>query len=57
MDEPTGNLDSVAEAEVMAVLKELHRQGKTVILVTHSSEIADRADHLVRVRDGLVEAA
>ncbi len=55
MDEPTGNLDSSAEAEVMAVLEELNRQGKTVILVTHSGEIAARANHLVRVRDGLLE--
>jgi putative ABC transport system ATP-binding protein len=55
MDEPTGNLDSAAEAEVLAVLEELNRQGKTVILVTHSSEIAARAGNLVRVRDGLIE--
>jgi putative ABC transport system ATP-binding protein len=55
MDEPTGNLDSAAEAEVMSVLEDLNRQGKTVILVTHSSEIAARAGNLVRVRDGMVE--
>ena len=55
MDEPTGNLDSDAEAEVMATLESLNRQGKTVILVTHSSEIAARARNLVRVRDGLIE--
>ncbi len=57
MDEPTGNLDSEAEAEVMTVLESLNCQGKTVILVTHSGEIASRADHRVRVRDGLIEAA
>ena len=57
MDEPTGNLDSVAEAEVMAVLEELNRQGKTVVLVTHSHEIAARAGFLVEVRDGLIAAA
>jgi len=55
MDEPTGNLDSAAEAEVMAVLEDLNRKGKTVILVTHSSEIAARAGHLVRVRDGNID--
>jgi putative ABC transport system ATP-binding protein len=55
MDEPTGNLDSAAEAEVLATLESLNRQGKTVILVTHSSEIAARAGNLVRVRDGLIE--
>ena len=55
MDEPTGNLDSTAEAEVLAVLEELNRNGKTVILVTHSGEIAARAGNLVKVRDGLIE--
>ncbi len=55
MDEPTGNLDSAAEAEVMAVLEELNRGGKTLILVTHSNEIAARAGNLIRVRDGLIE--
>jgi putative ABC transport system ATP-binding protein len=57
MDEPTGNLDSAAEGEVMAVLEELNRQGKTVILVTHSSEISARVGNLVRVRDGLIDAS
>ena len=55
MDEPTGNLDSEAEAEVMSVLEALNRQGKTIILVTHSNEIAARAEHLILVRDGQVD--
>lgn len=55
MDEPTGNLDSIAEAEVLATLEKLRRDGKTVILVTHSTEIAARAEILVRVRDGLID--
>ncbi len=55
MDEPTGNLDSEAEAEVMSVLESLHRQGKTIIFVTHSNEIAARAEHLVLVRDGQID--
>ena len=55
MDEPTGNLDSTAEAEVMEVLEELNRKGKTVILITHSNEIAARAGSLIKVRDGLIE--
>ena len=55
MDEPTGNLDSVAEGEVLATLDKLRRDGKTVILVTHSTEIAARAEILVRVRDGLID--
>jgi putative ABC transport system ATP-binding protein len=54
MDEPTGNLDSAAEAEVLGVLEDLVRHGKTVILVTHSSDIAARADSLIRVRDGAI---
>jgi putative ABC transport system ATP-binding protein len=55
MDEPTGNLDSEAEAEVMSVLESLNRQGKTIIFVTHSNEIAARAEHLILVRDGQVD--
>ena len=54
MDEPTGNLDSEAEAEVLTALEGLVGQGKTVILVTHSADIAARADTLVRVRDGVI---
>ena len=54
MDEPTGNLDSVAEAEVLNLLQTLHRQGKTVVLVTHSDEVAKRAERIIRVKDGLV---
>jgi putative ABC transport system ATP-binding protein len=55
MDEPTGNLDSEAEAEVMKVLENLKQQGKTIIFVTHSSEIAAKADNLVYVRDGEIQ--
>ena len=54
MDEPTGNLDSVAEAEVLDLLQELNRQGKTVVIVTHSDEVAKRAERIIRVKDGLV---
>jgi len=55
MDEPTGNLDSAAEAEVMKVLKKLNREGKTIIFVTHSNEIASRADNIVYVLDGQIQ--
>jgi putative ABC transport system ATP-binding protein len=54
MDEPTGNLDSAAEAEIMAILLALRDHGKTVVVVTHNDEIAGKADHVVRVRDGRV---
>ena len=56
LDEPTGNLDSVAEAEVLDLLQDLHRQGKTVIIVTHSDEVAKRAERIIRVKDGLIAA-
>ncbi len=52
MDEPTGNLDSAAEAEVMKILQELHAAGKTVVIVTHNNEIAKKAQHVICVRDG-----
>ena len=55
MDEPTGNLDSEAEAEVMKVLMNLHRQGKTIIFVTHNNEIASRSENIVYVHDGQVQ--
>lgn len=54
MDEPTGNLDSVAEGEVLEILYELHAGGKTVVLVTHNGEIAKKAQHVICVRDGRI---
>ena len=54
-DEPTGNLDSRATAEVLALLDELHRSGRTIVLITHEADVAARADRIVRLRDGLVE--
>ncbi|HBG07271.1 MAG: ABC transporter ATP-binding protein [Geobacteraceae bacterium GWC2_58_44] len=54
MDEPTGNLDSAAEAEIMEILHELHAGGKTVVLVTHNNEIAKKAQHVICVKDGRI---
>lgn len=53
-DEPTGNLDSASTAEIMEILKELHRDGRTVILITHDNEIADRAGRIIRIMDGKI---
>lgn len=54
-DEPTGNLDSVSTADVLALIDELHAGGRTVILITHEAEVGERADRIVHVRDGLVD--
>ena len=55
-DEPTGNLDSKSGAEILNLFDELHDQGKTLIMVTHSDEMAERSQRLVCLRDGLVES-
>ena len=55
-DEPTGNLDSRSTQEIMEVLKELHRSGRTVILITHDDEIAAQVNRVIRITDGKVEA-
>ncbi|MDZ4178876.1 MAG: ABC transporter ATP-binding protein [Coriobacteriia bacterium] len=56
LDEPTGNLDSASEAEVMSILDDLHSQGRTIVMVTHGPEIAARAERIVEVRDGQIVA-
>ncbi|GFO63586.1 ABC transporter ATP-binding protein [Geomonas paludis] len=56
MDEPTGNLDSASEAEVLEILRKLHVQGKTVVVVTHNNEIAQKAEQVICVRDGRIAA-
>jgi len=55
-DEPTGNLDSEAGAQVMEILKGLHRDGRTIILVTHNAEFTALADRVLRMRDGQLVA-
>jgi len=56
LDEPTGNLDSTAETEFLDLLRELHSQGRTLVMVTHSPAVAARAERLVKVKDGRIEA-
>lgn len=54
-DEPTGNLDSKSSDEIMEIFAELHRQAKTIVVVTHDPEVGARAQRIVRLRDGRVD--
>jgi len=54
-DEPTGNLDSKTSVEIMKLFGDIHKQGNTVILVTHEEDIAAYAHRVIRLRDGLIE--
>lgn len=53
-DEPTGNLDSKSGTEVMDIFKQLHAEGKTVVLITHDNEIAEMAQRVIRIKDGRI---
>ncbi|MBS1841580.1 MAG: ABC transporter ATP-binding protein [Acidobacteria bacterium] len=53
-DEPTGNLDSKTGEEIMALFKNLHSQGNTIILVTHENDIAQNAHRIIYIRDGKI---
>lgn len=55
-DEPTGNLDSNSTKEIMDILKGLHREGRTVILITHDNDIAAQAKRVIKIKDGKVES-
>ena len=55
-DEPTGNLDSKTEADVMNLFKKLNGEGQTIILITHEQEIADQCKRIIKIRDGLIES-
>lgn len=55
-DEPTGNLDSKTSEEIMVLLEEIHKNGNTIIVVTHEEEIAAHAKRIIRMRDGMIES-
>ncbi|WP_372716642.1 ABC transporter ATP-binding protein [Novipirellula sp.] len=54
-DEPTGNLDSVTTEEILGIFDELNEEGRTIILVTHEDDVAERAKRIVRLKDGMLD--
>jgi putative ABC transport system ATP-binding protein len=53
-DEPTGNLDSHSTGEIMQILHRLHKEGRTVIIITHDNEIAKHAERIIKISDGKI---
>ncbi len=55
-DEPTGNLDSATTEEILGLLQRLNEEGKTIIMVTHESDVGNRTKRIVRLRDGVIQS-
>ena len=55
-DEPTGNLDSQTGGEILDIFKRLHEQGRTLVVITHDENVAERADRIIRLKDGRIDA-
>ena len=55
-DEPTGNLDTKTGEEIMSLFKELHKNGQTIIVITHENDIANQTERIITVKDGLIES-
>ena len=54
-DEPTGNLDSVTATEIMELFTSLHKEGNTIIMITHNERLVSYASRVIRLKDGRLE--